>query len=103
MNAIFSSTGSWLGLLGSVGLLLAGHIAKKYVIPFLKIGKRQHYAQYIAIIADEITDDLINKYPQKSWLKHLDEAVDTLITICGIGTDIARRAINASVTRKTAR
>lgn len=100
MESFLLQTGSWLGLLGSIGLLLVGHMAKKYVIPFLKIGKRQQYAQFIAIIADEITDDLKNKYPDKVWLKHLDEAVDSLIAICSVSPEIARRAINASVARK---
>ena len=84
MDSFFSQGTSWLGLLGSAGILVLGHVANKYVIPFLKIGKRNQYAQYIATIADEITDDLKNKHPQKEWLKHLDSAVDMLITICNI-------------------
>lgn len=100
MESILSNSGSWLTFLGSVGLLLIGHVARKYVIPFLRVGKRQRYAQYIAIIADEITDELRSKYPEKEWLKHLDEAVDRLAAICEISPEIARRAINASVSRK---
>ncbi len=100
MESFLLDSGSWLGLLGSVGLLLAGHLAKKYVIPFLSVGNRKQYASYIATIADELTDDLRAKYPDKEWLQHLDEAIDTLIEICGISEDIARRAINASAARK---
>jgi hypothetical protein len=100
MEALFSQPGSWLSVLGSVALVLAGHIANKYVIPFLKVGKRYRYARYIAAIADELTDDLRNKYPEKRWLKHLDEAVDQLATICGIKHEIARRAIRAAAARK---
>ncbi|MFQ5453787.1 MAG: hypothetical protein ACE5D6_06335 [Candidatus Zixiibacteriota bacterium] len=100
MDLSIFNPGSWLGILGSVGLLLASHLAKKYVIPFLQIGKRQQYAQFIATIADEITNDLKRKYPEKVWLKHLDEAVDSLIAICNISPEIARRAINASIYRK---
>lgn len=91
---------SWLGLLGSVGLMLAGHLANKYVIPFLQVGKRKHYAEYIAALADDITDDLKGKYPETEWLKHLDEAIDTLIAVCGISSEIASRAINAAASRK---
>lgn len=47
----------------------------------------------------EITDDLKMKYPEKEWLKHLDEAVDSLISICNISSEIANRAINASASR----
>lgn len=100
MDSFFSGGTSWLGLLGSAGMLLFGHVANKYIIPFLKIGKRKHYAQYISTIADEITDDLRTKHPQKEWLKHLDSAVDMLISICEISPQIARRAISASVNRK---
>jgi len=100
MEALLLQPGSWVSVLGSVALLLAGHIANKYVIPFLKVGKRQQYAQFIATIADEVTDDLRNKYPNKSWLKHIDEAVDSLIAICGITPEIARRAIRAAAARK---
>ena len=76
MESFLFQPQSWLGILGSVGLVLAGHIANKYVIPYLKIGKRQQYAQYIAVIADEVTNDLKEKYPEKDWIKHIDEAVD---------------------------
>ena len=100
MNSLFSQPSSWLGMLSSVGMLLLGHVANKYIIPFLKIGKRKQYAQYVATIADEITDDLKNKHPQKDWLKYLDTAVDTLISICDISPQVARRAISAAMSRK---
>ncbi len=100
MESILSQAGSLAGLLGSVALVLATYVANKYVIPFLKVGKRQYYAQFIATIADEVTDDLRNKYPDKQWLKHLDEAVDSLIAICGIPAEIAKRAISAAAARK---
>ena len=100
MESILVEPDSWLGLLSSVALIIAIYAVKKYVIPFLQVGKRQKYAQYIATIADEITDDLRSKYPNKQWLKHLDEAVDRLIAICGISEDIAKRAISAATARK---
>ena len=100
METLFGQPSSWLSLLGSIGIIFAGHIANKYVIPFLKIGNRKDYAQYIAAIADEITDDLKNKYPEKEWLQHVDAAVDSLIAICDISPQVARRAINAAMSRK---
>ncbi len=99
MGAIVTDPMSWLGVLGSVGVLLAGNAIRKYVLPFLRVGKRHKYAQYIGMIADEVTDDLRALYPEKEWLKHLDDAVDRLIEICGVSTDIARRAVNAAVGR----
>ena len=100
MESLFSQPTSWLGLLSSAGMILFGHVANKYIIPYLKIGKRKQYAQYVATIADEITDDLKNKHPQKEWLKHLDASVDMLISICEISPQVARRAISASLSRK---
>ncbi len=100
METIFSQAGSWLGLLGTIGLTLATYLANRYVIPFLKVGRRQKYAGYIATIADELTDELCLKYPDKKWLSHLDEAVDGLMAICGVSLEIARRAIRASAARK---
>ena len=100
MEALLSQPDSWISVLGSVALLLAGWAANKYAIPFLKVGKRQKYAQFIATIANEVIDDLRNKYPDRKWLKYLDEAVDRLIAICRISPEIARRAISASAARK---
>ncbi len=97
----FLSSQSLLGLLGSVGLAMATYLANKYVIPFLSVGKRHKYAEYIATIAEDVIDELRAKYPEREWLKHLDEAVDQLIDICGISDEIARRAIAASASRRT--
>ena len=100
MEAMFSQAGSWLGMLGTLGLTLATYLANRYVIPFLNVGKRYKYAGYIATIADDLTDELRLKYPEKSWLAHLDEAIDGLVAICGVSSEIARRAIRASAARK---
>ena len=74
--------------------------AKKYLVPWLQVERRRRYAEYIAVMADEITDDLIQRYPDNSWMKKLDEAVDKLIAICGIDPEIARRAVSAALSRK---
>ena len=100
MEALLFQPQSWLGILGSVGLVLVSHVARKYVIPFLAAGKRQRYAEFIAMIADDLTDELRKKYPDKQWLQHLDEAVDLLISVCDVGQEVARRAINAAAARK---
>lgn len=100
MDALYMQAGGWLGVLGSVGLMLAGFLAKQYVIPFLSVGHRQKYAEYIAAIADEVTDELRARYPDKEWLTHLDEAVETLAEICGVSREVALRAVRASAARK---
>lgn len=94
-----SDTSSWLTVLGSVGLTVLGFVAKKYVVPFLTVGRRQRYAEYIAKIADEIISDLRTRYPEQEWLQHLDEAVDLLVEITEASPEVSRRAIRAAVQR----
>jgi hypothetical protein len=92
-----------LGLAGGIGtvfLTLAAWMAKKHLVPFLVVEKRMRFAKYIACIADEITDDLVRKYPDKEWIVYFDEAVDKIIAVCGIDTDVAGRAISAALARK---
>ncbi len=91
---------SWTGLFGTIGLTMAGYLAQRYVIPFLKIGKRQNYATYISVIADELIDELRLKYPDKKWLEHLDDLLERLVDICSISPEIASRALRASAARK---
>jgi hypothetical protein len=100
MNPLAIQSDSWLGIFGSVGLLLISYVAKKYIIPFLQVGKRQKFAQYITIIADEVIDELRSKYPERTWLAHLDEAIKILSEICDISPEIAERAVKASAARK---
>lgn len=100
MDSLFSDGTSWLGILGSLGVTFLGFLAQKYIIPFLKVGKRRAYAQYIAAIADEVIDSLRARYPDKAWLKHLDEAVETLVRITGISEEIGLRAIRAAAARR---
>lgn len=87
-------------ILTPVVLSIASGIAAKYVIPFLQVGKRQKYAEHIATLADDITEDLMFKYPNNTWLQKLDDGVDLLIAMCNIKGVTARRAINAAVSRR---
>ena len=99
MEFLFGNAGSLAGLVGSVAIMFAGYAANKYIIPFLKVGKRERYASLITTLADEITDELCAKYPDKQWLTYLDQAVNKLRDICDISDEIARRAIKASFSR----
>jgi len=99
-ESIFTSVVGWTGMVGSVILLLVGHLCKKYLIPYLQIAKHREYARWIAAIADEVTDDLRARYPENEWLVHLDEAVDKIIEVCQISEEIARRSARAAVSRK---
>ena len=100
MDSILSNSNTLWGIIGSIGLGLAGILTRKYLVPFLQVDRRRRYAQYIGLLADEVTDELRLRYPDRTWIKHLDEAVDRLIEITGISADIARRAINAAAARK---
>ena len=87
------------GVWAAIGFVIA-YLAKKYLVPLLKIERHRRYARWIAAIADELTDDLRIKYPGNDWIKKLDEAVDRIMEICGIEKEIAARAIQAAVSRK---
>ncbi len=100
LSFLSSNIGAVLGGIGSAVIAIAGWVGARYFAPFLQIGKRKQYAQWIAVIADEITDELVQKYPNKKWLERLDEAVDKLIEVCGIGKDISGRAVRAAIGRK---
>nr|MBN2276850.1 hypothetical protein [candidate division Zixibacteria bacterium] len=96
-------TNNIIGLMGGLGTVIMTVIvwfAKKYLVPFLEIESRRRYAGYIAAIADEITDDLVRKYPGEEWIKYFDEAVDKIIDICAIDIEVARRAVSAALARK---
>ncbi|MCP4703146.1 MAG: hypothetical protein GY865_00930 [candidate division Zixibacteria bacterium] len=96
-------TGNIVNLAGGMGaiiMIVITWFAKKYLLPFLKIEGRRRYATYIASIADEVTDELRLKYPDKSWTVYLDEAVDKIIKICDIKPEVARRALSASISRR---
>jgi hypothetical protein len=83
------------GLLAILAIVIV-----KYLIPWLAVAKRKAYADHIFRIADDITDDLIERHPDNQWLKFLDSAVDKMMEICGVSKDVANRAINAQVTKK---
>ena len=67
MDSILLSAANWLGLIGTISLTLVTYLAKKFLVPFLKIGNRTRHAQYISVIADDITDDLRARYPDNEW------------------------------------
>ncbi len=75
-------------------------LSKKHLLPYLLIEKRRKYAGYIAAIADDLTDELRIKYPDKTWTIYLDEAVDKIIDICDINHEVAQRAVKAAAGRK---
>jgi len=94
-NLLSLSGGIW-----TVISLAVAYFAKKYLLPLVEVEKNRRYANWIAAIADELTDDLKARYPDKKWVDELDKAVDKIMDVCGIDEEIAQRAIQAAVARK---
>jgi len=57
-------------------------------------------AEYVLLIADEVTDQLVAKYPQNELVRWLDVAVDKIMEITGVSKDVATRAAQAALARK---
>ncbi|MBD3402799.1 hypothetical protein GF420_07875 [candidate division GN15 bacterium] len=100
METLLGDGGTWLGVLGTVLMTVLGFVARQHLIPFLQVGRRERYARYIATMAEEVIDELRARYPEKEWLKHLDDAVSLLIDITGISPEIAGRAVRAAAARR---
>ena len=75
-------------------------VGKNYLLPFLRIESRRRYAHWIAHLADEITDDLVARYPDNAWLKFVDDSIDKLMEVCGIEHEVAERAVSSALSRK---
>ena len=86
--------------LAAILLVVVGIITKKYIIPLLTTIHARQTAEYILILADDITDYFAEKYPNAHWSNWLDRAVDKIIDVTGIGEGPAERAVRASIGRK---
>ena len=92
-----------IGLLAgflTAAMALIVWLAKAYLVPFLATGRAKNYAEWVARIADDVTDDLIKKYPGSRITSFLNDAVDEVMKICNIQKATAQRAVNAAVQRK---
>jgi hypothetical protein len=108
-NSIQAGIFSWLGdlltdkslaALGAVLMIYIGILVKKYLVPLLAIQRNREVAQYILVIADDVTDYFRLKYPSAHWSVWLDRAVDRIIEITGVGRETADRVVRAAVARK---
>jgi len=102
---IFSTLGSWVTAtsfhaLGAILLLFLGWAIKRYLIPFIDTELKRKMAEYVLLIADEVTDQLVAKYPQNELFKWLDQAVDKIMEITGASREVATRAAHAALARK---
>jgi hypothetical protein len=87
---------------GLVGILLiaVGWATKKWIVPLLNTSLRKKVAEYVLVIADEVTDWLVARYPGEKGYEYLDKAVDKIMEICGVSKEVAERATDAAMRRK---
>jgi hypothetical protein len=101
----FFIVGSWFAdktfaALGALLLLVLGWMVKRYLIPFLNTEVKKQMAEYVLLIADEVTDQLVAKYPENELLRWLDQAVDKIMEVTGVSREVAIRAAQAALARK---
>lgn len=95
---VFTGPVEW-GAFG-LALLVLGWLVKAYLKPWLDTTLKKKMAEYVLLIADEVTDQLVAKYPENKFLDFLDRAVDKIIEITGVSQEVATRAAGASLARK---
>jgi hypothetical protein len=81
-------------------LLIVAWATKKYLVPLVNTGLKKKMAEYVLLIADEVTDQLAAKHPKNEMLEWLDQAVDKIMEITGVSRDVATRAAQAALGRK---
>ncbi|HBC45899.1 MAG TPA: hypothetical protein DEO84_10840 [candidate division Zixibacteria bacterium] len=109
INPIQAGVFSWLGglltdktlaALGAILMIYIGILVKKYLLPLLAVQHNREVAEYILVIADDVTDYFRLKFPSAHWSVWLDRAVDRIIEITGVGRETADRVARAAVARK---
>jgi len=90
------------GLLG-LFLILLGWAVKKYLVPWLGQGFKLAIAKQIIVIADDVTDYFVQKYPDSKPAEWIDKAIDKIREIIGpkqISKNVAKRAVAGALERK---
>lgn len=109
INPIQAGIFSWLGglltdkslaALGAILMIYIGVLVKKHLVPLLTVQRNREVAEYILVIADDVTDYFRLKFPSAHWSVWLDRAVDRIIEITGVGRETADRVARAAVARK---
>ena len=80
--------------------MLLGWGVKRYLIPFLDTELKRKLAEYVLLIADDVTDQLVAKHPKNELLKWMDSAVDKIMQVTGVSKEVATRAAQAALARK---
>ena len=109
LSLSFGGVFSWLGglltektlaALAALFMIWLGIFIKKEIVPLLQIKQNREVAEYILVIADDVTDYFRLKFPDAHWSVWLDKAVDRIIEITGVGRDVADRVAKAAIARK---
>ena len=99
--SIFSNVSGWiLSGAGTLLTLIVTWLAKEHLLPYLSTQRRKKMADYILLIADEVTDYFRLKYPESKWTEWIDQAVDKIIEVTGVSREVATRAAQAAINRK---
>ncbi len=91
-----------LEALGAILLIAVAVFTRRYLVPLLQARLAREIAEHVLIIADDVTDYFVQKYPGASWSVWLDRAIDKIIEITGVGRETATRAAQAALRRKQA-
>jgi hypothetical protein len=93
-----------LGALASLVLVLVAYFTKKYLVPMLNTDGKKKMAEYALILADDITDQLRARYPDKPLIELLNRIIDTIMESCGItNRETAKRIAEAALERRRLR
>jgi len=84
----------------AIALIFLGWMVKKYLLPLLDSETKKKVAEHVLLIADEVTDWLIQMYPDQKPYKYLDQLIDKIMDICGVSRAVAERAAKAALKRK---
>jgi hypothetical protein len=99
--SIFGKVGAWImGGIGALIVMIIGWLGKSYLLPFLNSQIKKNLAQWILLIADDVTDYFRVKYPDSKPVEWIDQAIDKIMEVCGISKEVANRAITAAIARK---
>ncbi len=103
--SIFSTIGGFLSdksfeALGAILMIALAMFVKREILPLLKVRQNREVAEYVLVIADDVTDYFRLKFPSSHWSVWLDRAVDRIIEITGVGRDVADRVARAALVRK---
>ena len=102
---IFSSLGGFLTdksfeALGALFMIVLGIFIKQEIMPLLQATRNREVAEYVLVIADDVTDYFRLKFPNAHWSVWLSQAVDRIIEVTGVGKEVADRAAKAAIARK---